>query len=158
MTIINIIKPYYDDGTLEPQSGFKCLLPLSASHWEDRKKLKNDAWQKGLVVYSISLLQPVSFPSCYSTRAKQYDFLLWSLIWRLFLYKFIFWGTLCYFCLTLLGSYIRFLFTWATGSPFSLITFYCSAYFWRIFCPSHLFIYFVFSVSWTFSQISIRSF
>lgn len=172
MAIINIIKPYYDDGTLEPQSGLKYLLLLTASHWEDIKKLKNNAWLKGLVVYSMSVSSPACFlPTLLFNTCKTVwlPFVI-SHMTTLPLQAYFLWKP--YYLTPCLHSNFRDIMLLLPQSVRELHLFPVYLSHWFSILIYHLlffslllgdflsftFIYFVFSVSWAFSQISIRSF
>lgn len=166
MTIINIIKSSYDDGTPEPQSGLKYLLPFSASYWGDIKLLKIDVWQKKdlLSVQCLSsltcFLPTLLFNMCKTLWPPlrplmiiplQVYFLHKAYYLTLFLHS-----SFKYILMIFLQPYFRdcknpnFLLTCTTGSPFSLSPFLCSSYSWGLFCLScFLILYFPCHVHWT---------
>lgn len=106
-----------------------------------------------LPMQCLSLLQPASFPPCYSACcAIHFDFFLWPLTWWLFLYEFIFlnlFSLLSHFCIPVSGTYIHFMLTCTTGFPSFLSPFLCSSCSSRPFCLSYFFLlYFVCHMHW----------
>lgn len=106
-----------------------------------------------LPMQCLSLLQPASFPPCYSACcAIHFDFFLWPLTWWLFLYEFIFlnlFSLLSHFCIPISGTYIHFMLTCTTGFPSFLSPFLCSSCSSRPFCLSYFFLlYFICNMHW----------